>query len=100
MKRILLITMISLFLLGCGAAAKESGFYDHKSVYASWDHFVYSLQGHKTCSEQSVEESKKDGWWGIPQVYSSACIAKEQREERLEETASSPSQMPLGGVGR
>ena len=100
MKRILFIAMISILLLGCGAAARESGFYEHKSVYASWDHFVFSLQGYKTCTDQSVVESKKDGWWGVPQVYTAACIAKEQRMERLEETASAPAEIPVVGVGR
>ena len=100
MKRILLVTVMCVFLLGCGAAARESGFYEHKSIYAGWDHLWFSWQGYRTCSEQYVKESKKDAWWGIPQVYSTVCIAKEERLERLEETAAAPAEMPVVGVWR
>lgn len=36
-----------LFLAGCGAAARESGFYEHNTMYRNWDHFVFSLFGYK-----------------------------------------------------
>ena len=88
MKRILLIAMICTFLLGCGAAAKESGFYEHSSIYAGWDHLWFSWYGYRTCSEQYVKESKRDAWWGISEEYSATCIEKENERKRLEQASA------------
>ncbi len=47
MKIILLIIMIYAFLVGCGAAAKESGFCEHRAMYAGWDHLSFSWYGYR-----------------------------------------------------
>ncbi|MGO9137173.1 MAG: hypothetical protein ACLP9S_01745 [Syntrophales bacterium] len=73
MKRILSIAMISVFLLGCGAAATESGVYQHKALYASWDHLWFSWGGYKNCDEKYVKQSKAEGWWGTP---SASCTSQ------------------------
>lgn len=75
MKRMLLIIMISAFLLGCGAGARESGFYEHRSIYAGWDHLWFSWHGYKNCTDKYIKESKAEAWWGIPKEYSAASCA-------------------------
>jgi hypothetical protein len=77
MKRILLIAMISVFLVGCGAAARESGFYEHRAIYQSWDHLWFSWYGYKNCCDKYIKESKAEAWWGIPKEYTAAsCTSK------------------------
>lgn len=77
MKRLLLIAIISLFILGCGAAATESGFYEHKTVYAGWDHLWYSWSGYRQCEDKYIKESKTEQWWGIPEKYpAAACVSQ------------------------
>ena len=66
MKRILVISMICLFLFGCGQAARESGFYQHDSMYRDWDHLWFSWFGYKDVTPQEAQESWYDNWWGIP----------------------------------
>ncbi len=66
MKRLLLIIVGILFLLGCGATARESGFYDHKTMYSSWDHLKFSIFGHKEVDQKEAQLSKEQDWWGKP----------------------------------
>jgi hypothetical protein len=69
MKRLFLISMMTMFLFGCGQAARESGFYTHDSMYKDWDHFVFSTVGYKYVTAKDAKESKVDEWWGIPEEY-------------------------------
>jgi hypothetical protein len=65
MKKLFAITLMVLFLSGCGAAARESGFYDHNTMYRDWDHAKFSLWGYKDKVDQKeVQESKDENWWG------------------------------------
>jgi hypothetical protein len=59
------VTGIVLILAGCGAAAKESGFYEHNTMYRDWDHFIFSVYGYKKPDPKIVSESKAQEWWGI-----------------------------------
>ena len=46
MKKLIVIGLImSLFTIGCGHVAKESGFYDHNAMYKNWDHMKFSMWG-------------------------------------------------------
>jgi hypothetical protein len=66
MKRAFGLLMVILFLAGCGAAAKESGFYEHNTMYKSWDHMKFSIAGHKEVSPDEAKKSQEEGWWGVP----------------------------------
>lgn len=65
MKRIFVVVIAVLFLSGCGAAARESGFYEHNTMYKSWDHLRFSTCGYKSVNELEVKQSKEQGWWGV-----------------------------------
>jgi len=65
MKRLLVVMMAVLFLAGCGAAARESGFYEHNTMYQSWDHMKFSIAGYKQVSPVEVKESTEKNWWGL-----------------------------------
>jgi ABC-type molybdate transport system substrate-binding protein len=56
MKRLLALIILSLFIIGCGAAGKYS--------YKSWDHLVFSAGGYKNCTQEDIDKAKQEGWWG------------------------------------
>ena len=66
MKRLFVVMMTALFLSGCGAAARESGYYEHNTLYRSWDHLKFSMCGYKIVHQKEVQQSKEQDWWGIP----------------------------------
>lgn len=69
MKTIIAITVLLLtmcFLYGCGTAAKQSEFWQHNSMYASWDHMKFSTCGYKNPTTDTLQKSNQQGWWGIP----------------------------------
>ncbi len=57
--------MAALFLAGCGAAARESGYYEHSTHYKDCDHMNFSICGYKNVGKKDVQESKEQCWWGI-----------------------------------
>lgn len=65
MKRFIAVMMTVLFLSGCGAAARESGFYEHSTMYRNYDHLKFSMCGYKKIDPQEVRQSKEQDWWGI-----------------------------------
>lgn len=64
MKRFIAVMITVLFLSGCGAAARESGFYEHSTMYRNGDHLKFSMCGYKKVSPQEVRQSKEQDWWG------------------------------------
>ncbi|MCE5283988.1 MAG: hypothetical protein LLG93_18030 [Deltaproteobacteria bacterium] len=64
MKRLFAVTLMLLFLAGCGAAAKESGFYEHNTMYRDWDHMKFSLWGYQSIDQKEVKQSTDEDWWG------------------------------------
>jgi len=66
MKRIFYVFLTVMFLSGCGAAARESGFYEHDTMYKNWDHLKFSICGFKQVDQKSAQLSQKQDWWGIP----------------------------------
>ena len=68
MKRLLVLLMMYLFLTGCGAAARQSEFWQHESIYWNWSHLWFSWYNHKQADFDDVLKSRKEKWWGIP-VY-------------------------------
>ena len=64
MKRLFLVLLGIMFLSGCGAAARESGFYEHNTMYKDCDHFKFSLYGYKQVDQKEIQLSKEREWWG------------------------------------
>jgi hypothetical protein len=64
MKKLFAVLMMVLFLAGCGAAARESGFYEHNTMYADWNHLKFSIAGYKNADQKAAQQSKADDWWG------------------------------------
>lgn len=69
-KRWLALWVLVLVLSGCGAAARESGFYEHNTMYGNCDHLKFSIYSYKQVDEKETRLSKEQDWWGIP-VYQS-----------------------------
>ena len=65
MKKIILLAVVLGFLAGCGQSAVQSEYYDHNTMYRSWDHMKFSLFGYKHPTEEDVQKAKEQGWWGI-----------------------------------
>lgn len=71
MKKLLLLVLmaITLFLAGCGAKARESGFYQHDAQYRNLDHLAFSWWGYTNPTRQDAILAKKQNWWGIEVPY-------------------------------
>jgi len=63
MKKWFAVALVVFFLSGC-AAERESGFYDHSSMYKDWDHMKFSIWGYKNVDQKEAKESKDQDWWG------------------------------------
>lgn len=66
MKKIFVVLLGAMILCGCGAAARESGFYEHKAMYRDWEHFKFSLYGYKNADQKDAQLSREREWWGTP----------------------------------
>lgn len=64
MKRVIVILMGVLFLAGCGAAARESGFWEHSTMYRDWEHFKFSAYEYKHPVPKEAKLSQEEEWWG------------------------------------
>jgi hypothetical protein len=65
MKQLFVVMMTALFLSGCGAVARESGYYEHKTLYKNWDHMKFSVCGYNSVDQKEVQMSKEQDWWGL-----------------------------------
>jgi hypothetical protein len=66
MKRLFFVLLGIIFLYGCGAAARESGFYQHNTMYRDFDHLKFSIYGYKQVDQKEARLSREQDWWGIP----------------------------------
>ena len=66
MRRFLLVLLLGLFIYGCGASAKESGFWQHDSMYQNNEHMYFSWSGYKSPTEETGKLSDQEKWWGLP----------------------------------
>jgi hypothetical protein len=64
MKKLVVVLMGVLFIAGC-AGARESGFYEHNTMYRDWEHLKFSGWGYKHVETKEVALSKEEDWWGI-----------------------------------
>ena len=65
MKKFFFVALAVLFLAGCGAAARESGYYEHSTHYKDCKHLQFSICGYPHINEKDVLDSKKGNWWGL-----------------------------------
>jgi hypothetical protein len=65
MKRLFVVMITALFLSGCGAAARESGYFEHNTLYKSWEHLRFSMGGYKNVDQKEARQSKEQDWWGL-----------------------------------
>lgn len=65
MKRLFVVMMTALFLSGCGAAARESGYFEHNTLYKNWEHLKFSVSGYNKVDQKEAMLSKEQGWWGL-----------------------------------
>ncbi|MBW1779568.1 MAG: hypothetical protein JRL30_02405 [Deltaproteobacteria bacterium] len=66
MRKWILPALLSLFIFGCGTAAKQSELWEHSTVYKNWDHLAFSWCGYKNPTLETGKKSSEQGWWGIP----------------------------------
>jgi hypothetical protein len=69
MKKLLALLFLGMFLMGCGTAATQSGFWQHDSMYKDWDHTKFSMWGYRNPTAKTGEMSQEQGWWGIEVPY-------------------------------
>ena len=69
MKKWILLILMALFLYGCGAGARESGFWQHDTMYKNFDHMKFSWFGYKNPDAKKAKQSQEQGWWGIEVPY-------------------------------
>ncbi len=66
MKKLVAAVSILFFISGCGAAARQSEFYEHSTMYRNESHLLFSVCGYKKLDAKKAEQSKTEDWWGIP----------------------------------
>ena len=64
MKRLILVLTLAFFLAGCGAAAKQSEFWEHDSMYKNTDPMLFSWFGYKKPTKETGKKSTEENWWG------------------------------------
>ena len=64
MKRLIVLILLSLFILGCASANQRAEMCKRGVVWQSWDHAAFSMWGHYTCSDDDMKKAKEQGWWG------------------------------------
>jgi hypothetical protein len=65
MKKLVLLVLLGTFLAGCGQPAARSEFWQHRTMYSSWDHMKFSWSGYTEPNEEDVRLAQEQGWWGI-----------------------------------
>lgn len=66
MKRLVIMLLMCIFLISCGASARNSGFYEHDFMYKDWRHLWFNWDGYKKCTqEEAKDQSEAEGWWGF-----------------------------------
>ena len=66
MKKLFLVLIMAMFLLGCGGSAKKSEFWEHDTMYRNMDHLKFSWKGYKSPTPKTQKMSQTEDWWGIP----------------------------------
>jgi hypothetical protein len=64
MKKVLFLLIVLFFLAGCSA-----GWYEHDTMYKTNDHMWYSMGGYRNTTQEDLERSESQGWWGSDVPY-------------------------------
>lgn len=69
--RLVLVLAIGMALVSPAMACDVScdSWLDHDTIYANWDHLVFSWYGYKNISFDDVFNSYSQGWWGHTVYY-------------------------------
>ncbi|UCF89939.1 MAG: hypothetical protein JSW39_16745 [Desulfobacterales bacterium] len=64
-KFVLLFFLVGLLFYGC-----SSDFMAHDTTYKNWDHMRFSWWGYRQPTQEDVQNSTEQGWWGqeIPYI--------------------------------
>lgn len=65
MKKLCVVLLGVFILFGCGAAARDSGFYQHDTMYRNCDHLKFSVYGYTKVEPKELERTKSQDWWGV-----------------------------------
>lgn len=65
MKKVIVLTLLALFLAGCSGTLKQSEFLEHDTMYKNWDHMAFSWFGYRNPTDQDAQKSMEQGWWGV-----------------------------------
>lgn len=71
MRRKVKLVLLGLAVGGLVGACANTGIPPGGPHYASWTHLRYSWRGGAKphLSKQELQQSKKEGWWGVPVRY-------------------------------
>jgi len=65
MKKVIFLLIIAFFLAGCTAE-----WYKHDTIYKNHDHMFFSWGGYNNPTQEDLNKSESEGWWGqeIPYI--------------------------------
>jgi hypothetical protein len=63
-KCVLLLLLVSFFLVGC-----TDEWMAHDTIYKNHDHMFYSWGGYKNTTQEDLQKSEQQEWWGEPIPY-------------------------------
>lgn len=69
MKKLLFLLLLVAFIMGCGQSAVRSEFWQHNTMYSSWDHMAFSWGGYRNPTAEAGQMSAEQNWWGIEVPY-------------------------------
>ena len=71
MKKLVVLLFMVCFLASCGQSSliNRSEFLQHDKMYKNWDHMKFSLFGPDEASDQDIEKSMEQQWWGLEVPY-------------------------------
>ena len=64
LKWVVMLLCVAGLLVGCGTAAKESGFWENETMYKNLDHLKFSWGGYKKPDEAATKKTEDQEWWG------------------------------------
>jgi hypothetical protein len=64
MKKVIFLLIIAFFLAGCTAE-----WYKHDTIYKTNDHMTFSMWGYKNPTNDDLQKSESEGWWGEEVPY-------------------------------
>jgi uncharacterized protein YceK len=68
MKKFIVLFLMALLLSGC-STLQQSEYLEHDKMYKNWDHMKFSWFGHRNYSEEDIQKSIDQGWWGFEMPY-------------------------------